>query len=84
MLEAIRSDRKRNRRRSDHRGEHRSPRSHGKLKHVWFDFRHPCQRKSTLMVDYMPYMDFMAQQVSSGPLFVNDTQRDSPPFTGGR
>lgn len=40
------------------------------------------------MVDYIPYMDFMAQQVSSGPfltkVFVLVTDSDSPPFTGGR
>lgn len=88
MLEAIESDRKRNSRRSDYLGEDRSQSSCEKLKCVWFDFRHPCKRKQTLMVNYIPYMDFMAKQVSSGPFLTNlivfmcRTQRDGPPFAG--
>lgn len=41
------------------------------------------------MVNYIPYMDFMAQQVSSGWLFtilfvfMSETRHDGPPLTGG-
>lgn len=67
MLEVIESDRRRNSGRSDGVLEDQS--SCEKLIWVWFDFRHSCKRKSTLLVNYIPYMDFMAKQVSSGLVF---------------
>lgn len=69
MLEVIESDRKRNSKRSDCLEIIKS--SHGELNCVWFYFSHSCHKSSSLMVHYIPYMDFMAQQVSSGA-FSND------------
>lgn len=33
---------------------------------VWIYFSHSCHKSASLVVQYIPYMDFMAEQVSSG------------------
>lgn len=69
MLDVIESDRKRNRKRSDNREIIKS--SHGELNCVCFYFSCSCHKSLSLVVHYIPYMDFMAEQVSSGA-FSND------------
>lgn len=72
MLEVIECDRKRNSKRSEIIKVRLSIGcSHGELNCVGFYFSHSCHKSSSLVVHYIPYMDFMAEQVSSG-VFAND------------